>query len=353
MGLLVLTAVLWNKPGVQAAMQVDMQQKGELTLTLGADSAQMGRDMARIKGADGARGELTVRAWKLADMLETGQYEFTESFRDLPGEDGDWREMSEAALAAVYELDEEKKPVGEPKISPAYSGTVHVTEAGVIEKRPFSGMDLGLYLILVDQADSPKYEYAFTPMIVSLPWSEYQYVGGNGSDTWQYEREAVLKPARKPRYGSIRITKALTEYNVSQGDVTFVFDVVARESLDPDSEIVYSNVVSLTFSETGTKEVILDHIPAEAVVTVTEIYSGANCEVTVSDDGKKPVTAEGEEGNPVTFSFENAYDEDRKSGYGIENRFRYDTEHNTYRWTTDRPEVGGGTEDQGDPQVGE
>ncbi len=351
MGLLafVLTIVLWNAPGVRAAAQVDMQRKGELTLVLGADAAQMGQDMARIKGADG-RAELTVHAWKLADMQETGRYEFTEAFRDLSME-ADWRETTQAALAVVYELDEDGMPVGEPKTAATYDGSIHVTEDGTIEETAFSGMDLGLYLILVDEAQSPKYEYTFTPMIVSLPWSEYQYVGGDASDVWQYEREAALKPAREQRYGSIRITKTLTEYNASQGDVTFVFDVVARESEEADSEIVYSNVVSLTFSETGTKEVILEHIPAEAVVTVTEIYSGANCEVTVSDDGNKPVIADGEDGNPITFSFENRYNEDRKSGYGVENRFRYDTEQNTYQWTTDRPGIGDGTEN--DPQAGE
>ena len=84
-----------------------------------------------------------------------------------------------------------------------------------------------------------------------------------------------------------------------------------------------------------------EHIPAEAVVTVTEVYSGANCQITVSDDESKSVIADGEDGGPITFSFENEYDEDSKSGYGVENRFRYDTEQNTYQWTTDRQDVSG------------
>ena len=209
-------------------------------------------------------------------------------------------------------------------------------------------MDLGLYLIMVDRADSPKYTYTFSPVIVSLPWSVHQYDETSQDDAWQYRREAFLKPAQAPRYGSIRIVKTLTEHNVSQGDVTFVFDVVARESAEPDAKIVYSNVVSLTFSGTGTKEAVLEHIPAGAVVTVTEVYSGANCEVTLSDDGSKTVTAEGD---PIAFAFENAYDEEAKNGYGVENRFRYDTERNTYQWTTDRQDMAGAS--AGEAQAGE
>ena len=71
---LALAAVLCAYPTVRAAGQVDMQEKGQLTLTLAVDdSAQIGQDMALIKGADGSPdGELAVHAWKLADMLETG-----------------------------------------------------------------------------------------------------------------------------------------------------------------------------------------------------------------------------------------------------------------------------------------
>lgn len=352
---LALAAVLCAYPTVRAAGQVDMQEKGQLTLAVD-DSAQIGQDMALIKGADGSPdGELAVHAWKLADMLETGNYRPTAPFADLPleengwsaipGSQEGWKELSAAALAAVYELDEDGKPVGEPKTAADYDGKIHVTEDGTIQEAAFSGMDLGLYLIVVDAAQSPRYEYTFTPLIVSLPWSEYQYVGGDAPDTWQYQREAALKPAREPRYGSVRIRKTLTSYNATQGDVTFVFEIVARESDAEDAKIVYSNVVSLTFSGTGTQEALLEHIPAGAVVTVTEVYSGANCQITLSDDQSKTVTADGEDASPITFSFENEYDEDAKSGYGIENRFRYDTESNTYQWSTDRPEIGASVAD--------
>ena len=362
---LVFAATLCNVPHAQAVLKVDMQEKGTLALQLPEDesSADMVMDMARIRGADGAAdGRLDVHAWKVADMLETGRYELTDAFRGLGVENDEWREMSvseegwkslsAAATALVYELDGHGNPVGEPKIPATYDRAIHVAEDGKLaEPETFTGMDLGLYLIAVDEAQSPKYTYTFTPMIVSLPWSMYQYDETSGGDAWQYRREAFLKPARELRYGSIRIVKTLTEYNVSQGDATFVFDVVARESADADARVVYSNVVSLTFSATGTKEAVLEHIPADAVVTVTEIYSGANCEMTVSDGASKIVTAEGD-GDSVSFSFENAYNEEAKNGYGVENRFRYDTERGTYQWTTDRPDIGGGTLDE-EAQAGE
>ncbi len=360
MSLLLLAAVLCNVSRAQAAEKVDMEQKGTLALYLPEDDMVM--DMALIKGADAA-GELKVHAWKLADMLETGKYELSEEFRGLglgedawgevsASEDG-WRELSRAAMDMIYELDEDGNPVDGPMMPATYDNTIHVAADGTIaEAETFSGMDLGLYLVVVDEAQSPGYAYSFTPMIVSLPWSEYQYEG-TADDTWQYAREAFLKPAQQLRYGSIRITKELTDYNVSQGDVTFVFDVVARESEDPDSKIVYSNVVSLTFSTAGIQEAVLEHIPAGAVVTVTEVYSGANCELTDSPTGSRVVTADGEEGSPITFSFENRYDEEAKNGYGVENRFRYDTERNTYQWTTDRPDIGDGAVGGNETEAGE
>lgn len=357
---LLLTAILCNVPRAQAATKVDMTQKGTLSLELpGGDMVQ---DMVRLKGSDGtANGELRVHAWKVADMQETGKYKLAEAFKSLGIADDQWSEMSvseegwrnlsEAAMKLLYDLDEKENPVGEPKIAATYDQVLHVVkDAGgnaiIEEANTFTGMDLGLYLIVIDSAQSPQYTYTFTPMIVSLPWSQYQYDGVSG-DTWEYERTVVLKPARELRYGSIEIVKELTEYNATKGDVTFVFDVGAKESAEPNAEIVYSNVVSLTFSAVGTQTARLDHIPAESVVTVTEVYTGANCELTEFERDSKVVIAEGEDGNPITFSFKNEYDEDAKSGYGVENRFRYNTETNTYQWTTDRPGMGNDSEGAG------
>ncbi len=330
-----LTAVLCTYPRAQAAAGVNTEKTGNLTLALGAeDSDQMARDMARIEEP------LQIHVWKLADMTEVGTYDFREAFQGLSTEGNDWKTLSEQAFGLVYGQEEGGVLSGEPRIAPAFTAEVEVGEDGSLTSaEEFTGMELGLYLVAADSARSPRYEYSFTPMVVSLPWSEYQYVGGEASDEWQYDRDVILKPARTPLYGDVRILKTLESYNASQGEVTFVFDVTAA---DPETgEMVYSNVVSASFSGVGTREIILENLPAEALVTVTEVYSGANCQVTASDEGPKAVIAGemGEGTEPVTFRFTNAYDEEAKSGYGVENRFRYDTEAETYVWTTDRDDI--------------
>ncbi len=319
---------------IQAAERVDLTKTGSLKLSLGAeDSREMALDMAQT-------GEpLQVHLWKLADMTETGTYEFQGEFQGLTMEADSWKTLPEEAYALVYQLDEAGKPEGEPKVEPAVTTTAEVSpEGGLTLGEELSGLELGLYLVALDAAESPRYEYSFTPMVISLPWSEYQYLGGTASDTWQYDREATLKPARTPRLGDIRIVKTLTSYNASMGDATFVFEVTAA---DPESgEVLFSNVFSATFSAVGTKEILVEGLPAGAKVTVQEVYSGANCQITASEEGPKIVAADELEGtaDPVTFRFTNAYDEEAKNGYGVENRFRYDTEAETYVWTTDREE---------------
>ena len=333
----VLMAACYGYPRAQAAGRVDTGRRGSLTLSLGAEDPELVQDMAHIEEP------IRVHAWKLADVLETGRYEFREGFTGLSLEGEGWKELAEAAMAAIYEVDGEGRPSGGPKVPPACTESFRVSEDGAVTgAEGLSDLDLGLYLIVVEAAESSGSRYSFTPVVVSLPWSERQYLGGGASDEWEYSREVTLKPAREPRYGKVRIVKTLTSHNASQGDVTSVFEVVARESEAEDAEIVYSNVVSLTFSGTGTREAVLEHIPAGSVVTVTEVYSGANCQVTVSDGGPKEVAADSLEGGtgPTTFRFENEYDGDAKSGYGIENRFRYDTERKAYEWTTDRPGIG-------------
>ena len=341
-----VAAVLWSYPGVLAAGRVDMTQKGSLTLALATeDSDQMGQDMVRIEEP------IQVYAWKLADMTEGGRYEFQGVFQALSIEDDSsqdgWKNLTQAAMELLFEMDEKGQPTGKPLTEPDYNGTVKVTEEGKqTETEGFENMELGLYFVLADNGKSPKYEYSFNPMIISLPWSEYQYAGGNASDTWQYAREATLKPARALRYGDIRIVKTLTSHNMAQGDVTFVFDVTAREG----EEIVYSNVVSATFSAAGTQEILVSHIPAEVLVTVTEVYSGANCIVTVIDGESKAVLAAEEDGStePVSFRFENEYDEQANRGYGVENQFRYRVDQETgrsgYEWSTNRLDIGAGAE---------
>lgn len=311
---LCLAIVLSVGSYVFAAGAVDTEQTGTLAFRLGAeDSAQMGEDMA------GIGTPIPVQAWQIAEISGEGKYIATAEFSSLDLENG-WSTLTEDAVKIVYG---EGGLSETPIVEPAARGTV---EEGL------SGLPLGLYLVTMDTVESAEYEYTFSPMVVSLPWSEY-LVSGTGSDAWQYALEATLKPAMTPRYGDVRIVKTLTSYNASQGDVTFIFDVTAMDS--ETGEVVYSNVVSAAFSQAGSQEILLTHIPAGSEVEVTEIYSGANCSLTVSDDEPQTVLAADE----VTFRFTNEYSGENRRGYGVENRFRYDAESDTYVWTTDRTDV--------------
>ena len=63
---------------IRAGESVDMTKTGTLKLSLGTeDSLEMALDMAQM------REPLQVRLWKLADMTETGNYEFQGAFQGL------------------------------------------------------------------------------------------------------------------------------------------------------------------------------------------------------------------------------------------------------------------------------
>ncbi len=309
-------AVLFCVGSVAVAVEaVDLTRTGTVTFRLGdGDMAEMGEDMASTS--------IPVYAWRLAEISQDGSYTAMEAFRSLELEGDGWNTLTQDALALIYGeggTEEGNRPL----IAPSAVGTL---EEGL------SGLPLGLYLVSVGSAASERYVYSFSPMLLSLPWSE-MLLAGAGSDEWQYTLEVMLKPEREPREGNVRIVKTLNSYNASRGDVTFVFEITAR---DPESgEIIYSNVLSMDFSASGIKEALLEHLPAGAEVTVREVYSGANCTLTISDDEIKAVRADDE----ISFSFVNEYDGEEKTGYGVENRFRYDTEYETYVWTTSLEEI--------------
>lgn len=182
---------------------------------------------------------------------------------------------------------------------------------------------------IVTIAQSPEYEYSFFPSLVSLPSTSdnLDAEGMNTSQgTWHYDAEGTLKPERAPRFGDLEITKTLNGYHTGTG-AAFVFDVEAVL----DDAVVYSNVVSINFTESGTRTVTLTGvIPAGAVVTVTEIYSGTS--YTVVGDSAKTVTVSAEE--LASVAFENEYNDNGNHGGSILNSFEF----------TPDPELPGGGE---------
>lgn len=178
------------------------------------------------------------------------------------------------------------------------------------------GLATGMYLVSAGSVQTKEYIYDFIPYLLALP---NNYHTDTGDDTWVYDVATELKPEQQERFGSLIIDKTLTAYNATLGGADFVFQVEAVKN----GNKVYSNVVSLSFDAPGTKSLQIDHLPAGAQVTVTEVYSGASYKATTDTEQTAAIIAEGEEGDPVRVSFENEYDEHPNGGSSILNHFKY------------------------------
>jgi hypothetical protein len=196
--------------------------------------------------------------------------------------------------------------------------------------------------------------FTFEPQLVSLPTKGADGESGiiNSENTvktsdmgkWNYEITTVLKAGVQPRYGSLKIVKSLLSYekleNGQTEPATFVFDVeaVMLSGNDAGTPVnVYSNVVSVTFTNAGEQSLLLDDIPIGSTVTVTEVYSGANY-VQVSAD-PDPVVIKADD--IASVSFTNDYDGNRHGGGSITNHFEYEAgndassenKEGTWNWT--------------------
>ena len=290
---------------VQAALAVDTARKCSVQV-----------NVPEVPFAELGDLEVTVDLYKVADMDESG------AFIAAPGFE---------ALSAIEEVDSETTAAEWEGFAVLAKETV---EAGLVAETAtgttangsvtFDGLDVGLYLVDAQTVLSPTSEYTFNPVIVAVP-NNYFYTTGN--EEWVYdltgENAVVLKPEQADRFGNLEIEKTLDAFNDSVGGATFVFQVEAVKN----GELVYSDVVSMTFDSAGQKNLVIEGIPAGAVVTVTEVYSGAS--YTLTSDGSQTVTILADE--VVGTEFTNTYDEGLNSGDGLVNHFSYDAE--TGEWT--------------------
>ena len=200
---------------------------------------------------------------------------------------------------------------------------------------------------LVTIANSDQYEYMFEPQLIALPTKEADADGTISTANpgpWLYEADIYLKSGREPRYAPLEIVKTLRSYETAEGTadpVTFVFRVVATREGEADP--VYDEVASLTFTGPGTESVRLERIPAQATVTVTEIYNGFAYSQTVPSDGG-PVVLDNISADPNAENqavFENEYNHRRTHGHGINNQFVYDEEAGGWKWTREPAPSGG------------
>ncbi len=291
---------------------------------------------------------IEVELYQIAGIASDGRYTLAAPYRDAEGardlqdalsgvnagtSPSDWEQMSEAAarLAGV-DLEE--------GIFPAASISGEITAgSGMIEEIP-----VGLYLVAAKEVQSEEYTYRFTPWLLSLPDNRYY---ASGDDAWIYEltgsHAVSLKAAWELRYGELIVEKTLDTFNATLGDASFVFQIEARKG---DGPLLYSDVVSLRFDGTGSRETlpIAGKIPAGATVTVTEVYAGAGYEPAGS--GQQVIERLPAE-TPARASFVNRYDgESLRGGSSAVNHFPYEepvTERTGEENRSDQEKRPGGT----------
>lgn len=342
------------------AEAVDLEQPCTLTVRLGSkgfaedlkpgEEPGEGEDQEPIDTTGVVFDLYQVAAAEPVSGYDTVSFRFLEGYEELAvGETMDnaqWHALAQDAARLAL------NPGGEPKAA---------LKSALPLDTPVEELGAGLYLVIArgaemtpaeyitqvrDEegnehiatiAESKEYTYTFQPELAALPTKGTATDPETGEPLppntanegeWVTEVLMELKPERDYRFGTLRIVKGLDLYENSE-PATFVFSVVAEK----DGEIVYSNVVGLTFSAAGLEEAVLDRIPVGSTVTVTEIYSGAS--YTISGDAVKDGVITAEE--VLELTFENTYDNDQRHGHGIINQFSYleDETGGGWEWVQD------------------
>lgn len=210
--------------------------------------------------------------------------------------------------------------------------------------------------ITVTRAITNNYEFQFEPQIITLPTK----MDGNNQSyntaygVWSKNLSITAKPDWKPRNGSLKILKTLTNYaDLSEEGsyfepMTFTFSVIGRDKQGAGATEVYRKVVALSVNEPVDEEevVTLTDIPVGTWVTVTEIYSGAHATgqatgqatgvITHPEFQIQPTTVTGEDGTMTVTSqavkFTNVNNDKHRGGHGIENKFEHDDENGGWHW---------------------
>lgn len=247
----------------------------------------------------------SAKLYKVAEIDSSAKYKLTENFASISEIESvdenttveQWQEYANKAFARIsqntkadYSLDFVK---GKARVQTS----------------------VGLYLVVIDEIKTPTDIFRFTPYLISVPGNNYKE---NGDDTWLYEVDSLIKAEQETRYGKLVIEKKIDTFNLSMKDATCVFKVEAVK----DGELVYSDVVAIDFKEYGTNSVTIEHIPAGAEVTVTEVYSSGSYKNTSGVTQTTTIVADDEDGNSVKVSFENTYNNRLiTGGTAVVNRF--------------------------------
>lgn len=256
--------------------------------------------------------EIHVNIYKVADMTDSGHYTAKDGYEQLGLED-----ISQDTTAAFWQENAFKacEIAGGKKVD---------LEVVLQDGKVTTSLPAGLYLVCAESVLTPEYVYNFSPYLVSVPDNHYHLTG---DDSWIYDVTAGLKPERSQRYGCLQIEKRLENYNATLAGAEFVFLIEAvlpkqqaSENVDGlQEETVYSNVVSLSFDGPGNQSAMIDHLPANARVTVTEVYSGAGyAPLGASSVSNLIVAAD----DMIRAEFSNDYDYGGNGGHSVQNHYK-------------------------------
>ena len=328
--LLLALALVLSGTGIlktRAAVAVDVDLKTE-TLSLVVSAKAFDDSGSLLVKGDETRApermleDLVVKLYKVATVSESGTFTATDNFSNMDvssvapgsGSAATWNQRAEEAFK-MLSADDTADYTGSIDLD---GGSYTVTFSSEDADNP---LKTGLYLIVPEAADSNYCTYTFAPSLVSLPDNDFY---ATGSDAWIYDVEVSLKPEKTPRYGSLEIIKDLVNQNTTFGDeTTFIFRIDIDPIIGEDSQ----KMVALNFNAAGTDRTVVDSIPAGALVTVTEVYSGAGYQLAAgsSPTQQAPVI---EADDVVSVSFQNESSGSATGGYGVINSFGLDGNNN-------------------------
>lgn len=284
---------------------VDVSSKCSMTVAAG-DTAQFSEFLS---------ANIPVKIYRVASMNPDNSFTAVEGYTDL-----DVAHLNEETTSDGKRTD--KWMQQEQKAAEMVAGKepdARFTISG--GTGTLADLQTGLYLLVIDQQIIGDYQYTWSPTLLALPsmdWDTGEVLYDiNGQHT------VTLKPEKTERTGDLRINKTLTQYSSLQQPASFVFQIEAVKN----GETVYSNVLSMTFTEPGQQSELIEGLPVGAQVTVTEVYSGSSYQVTT--DAEQTVTIAAED--VVDTAFTNEYTRQLNPSSSVENQF--DPQEGTWSWT--------------------
>ncbi len=205
-----------------------------------------------------------------------------------------------------------------------------MTKTGGGEYNEYGNADID---IIATRAFSDDYEFIFEPQMITVP-TKVVYEGekaiqqyNTAYGEWTNTLSIVAKPDWKPRFGDLKIVKALSNY-IGTDPATFVYNVKATTGEGEKQKTVFSDVVAIHYP-IETEVTIERQIPVGAKVTVEEVYEGSRYEAVGVITQNTEILSPRDGNAPASVTFENKHNNTDTGGYGVVNNFTRDKNSET------------------------